>query len=318
MIKQPPKGLNYFLQLIKTMVVVGNLRIAKHILNTGLSCKKTIGENGGKYLLFPEIDLSIHPVKHHFILKTIRNIHQLNRSIGCNIERYGDDILIDIDGWKFYVKTAEDIYFLCETFGQNIYNVILPSKSVVMDIGMNIADSSIYFAAKENVVLVRAFEPFTPTFEMAIRNIKLNPKVATIIEPYNYGLGSHSCRLKCEYSPACKGSVGTTGFVKNAKKNVKNKHIEEIEIKSVAEEITKMKKDFPDCKLVLKIDCEGSEFEIIKNLAAENLLFSISVFLIEWHDKSPIEIIQTLKESKFTVLLADNMNQNIGMLYAFK
>lgn len=312
------KKLNYFVLLIKTMIVVGNLRIAKHITKLRLSCKKIIGENGEKYLWFPELDVSIHPVKHRFILKTIRNIYQLNRVTGCNIQRYGDDILVTIENCKFYVNTVEDIYFLCQTFGQNIYNIIFPKRAVVMDIGMNIADTSIYFANKENVVLVRAFEPFTPTFDMAIRNIKLNPEVASRIEPFNYGLGDKHRRLKCEYSPTCKGGVGIAGFVKRPKKPVKDVSIEEIEIRSVAKEVMKAKKDFPDYNLVLKVDCEGSEFEIIKGLDKENLLSTVSVFLLEWHNKSPVEILEALKNANFTVLVIDDMNQDIGVLYAFK
>jgi len=305
-------------RLVRTMVLVRDLRISKHLVKTGLTCRKVVGENGQKYLWFPELNFSIHPRRHLFVLKTIRNIYQLHRLTSCNIEREADSILINVKDRRFYVNTAEDIYFLCDTFGRNPYNVVFPRKCVVMDIGMNIADASIYFADKKNVVLVRAFEPFTPTFNMAIRNIKLNPGVANKIEPLNYGLGDRHRRLKCEYSLTCKGSAGIYGFVNSGPKHVEDVCTEEIEIRPVAEEVLKVKKDFPDYDIVLKVDCEGAEFEIIASLARDNLLSVISVILLEWHNKSPLEILQTLKNSNFTVLLKDDVNQNIGMLYAFQ
>jgi len=318
MLEKNLKGLTYFVRLVRAMILIRDLRIAKHLVKTGLTCKKVVEENGETYLWFPELKFSIHPRRHLFVLKTIRNIYQLNRLTSCNIKREADSILINVQDCRFYVNTVEDIYFLCDTFGQNTYNVVFPKKSVVMDIGMNIADTSIYFANKKNVVLVRAFEPFTPTFNMAVRNIKLNPGVASKIEPLNYGLSDTHRRLKCEYSPTCKGSVGIGGFVKSARKHVKDACTEEIEIKPVAEEVLKAKKDFPGYALVLKVDCEGAEFEIIASLARENLLSMISVILLEWHDKSPLEILQTLRNANFTVLLKDDVNQNIGMLYAFQ
>jgi ABC-type hemin transport system substrate-binding protein len=53
-------------------------------------------------------------------------------------------------------------------------------------------------------------------------------------------------------------------------------------------------------------------------LAKEHLLNRIDIFVIEWHEKGPSDIVSMLKAAGFTVLSLDGNAVNHGMIYAWK
>ena len=167
---------------------------------------------------------------------------------------------------------------------------------------------------KENVKWVRGYEPFRPTFEAAKRNLALTPDLGRIIEPCNYGISDREVELECDYSYENTAGVGIAGIL--GRKGHVSK--EDVKIKPAADEVARAINDFPNHSLVLKVDCEGSEFEIIESLSEQKLLDQIDVILLEWHEKSPQVIIDTLLGSGFVILNQDNLNGHVGMLYAVK
>jgi hypothetical protein len=70
--------------------------------------------------------------------------------------------------------------------------------------------------------------------------------------------------------------------------------------------------------LYLKIDCEGSEFEIF-NSFGNYLPKQIKGVLMEWHFKEPLDIIDLLLKNSFK-LVKFNLNTKslTGLIYAFR
>jgi len=90
---------------------------------------------------------------------------------------------------------ALDFTQLQEIFLDNAYQYDVAGKNVV-DIGMNIGDSAIYFA-KKGAKRVIGLEPDKESFDLAVKNIEDN-KVADIVTPLNKAINTRNedVRLK--------------------------------------------------------------------------------------------------------------------------
>ena len=305
------KKISNFISFAKLYFWVGNTRIAKHIVREGLEFIR----KSKSCIWFPDLNITLDVKKHFNILRCIRLVSQLQKRTDCKFEQRSNGACIAvIQGCRFNINRSEEIVMLSEIFLDHGYDITLPRKSIVLDIGMNNADSSLYFASKKNIDFVWGYEPFISTFEAARKNLDLNPDLATIIEPYNFGLSDRKAELECDYSAENTAGVGISGIL-GAKSNIVK---EKIKIKPVAHEVVRARRDFPNHSVVLKIDTEGSEFEIIESLNKEKLLDQIDVILLEWHEKSPQLIIEALLESGFVIFNKNNFNSHVGMLYAFR
>ncbi len=298
------------ISLAKAYSLVGNTRIAKHIAREGLEFVR----KGKGCVSFPELDIAFDVKKQINILRRIQIISRLKREVDCKFEQTtaGAHIAL-IQGCRFNIGTGEEIVMLSEIFLDHNYDITLPCKSVVLDMGMNNGDSTLYFASRKNVDFVRGYEPFRPTFEAAEKNLSLNPALAARIDICNFGLGDREGELECDYSAENTAGAGVSGIL-GPKGNVSR---QKIEIRSASGEVARIRQEFPDHSLVAKIDTEGSEFAIIESLDREKVLDQISVILLEWHEKSPAPITNALLKAGFVVFNTDGYNGRAGMLYAF-
>src|SRR5204863_9779982 len=76
-------------------------------------------------------------------------------------------------------------------------------------------------------------------------------------------------------------------------------------------------KNHPSEKIVVKIDCEGAEYEILEKLYLNGLLSRVDVLMIEWHLKGPQSICDLLIKSNFGIVSLLPYNKVAGMIYAF-
>jgi FkbM family methyltransferase len=81
-----------------------------------------------------------------------------------------------------------------EFFEQDILEELrkyIPQNAVILDVGANIGNHSIYWAGTINSSKIHCFEPVQATFSMLLKNIELN-KLQHIIIPHNIALGRSS------------------------------------------------------------------------------------------------------------------------------
>lgn len=190
--------------------------------------------------------------------------------MGLNITQNKDILSLN---WKdkkisFYKQKNNDSTWgaFKDQFIEEQYKYLHVKNRVVVDIGANMGDSAIYFAL-EGAKMVYGFEPYPLIYDLSIKNIKLNNLVKQITL-INKGVGSPSYIHVKEDFISAGGSE-----LKDYKEGRK------IEIISLKDVLTRYK--IPKHS-ALKIDCEGSEYEILLN--SNNEIFSMfDRVMVEYH-----------------------------------
>lgn len=157
------------------------------------------------------------------------------------------------------------------------YSVLRGEGHVVVDIGASIGDTAIYFVRK-GATHVYAFEPYPDTYRTAKRNLELN-KITDKVTLLNEGCGKRSTVKINPSSGALEPSK--TGKIK---------------INSLAE----LTKRYQLKDAILKMDCEGCEYEAIIDATPETLR-KFSQIAVEYHS-GYLDIKTKLENSGFRIL----------------
>ena len=197
-------------------------------------------------------------------------------------------------------------FTIFETFIREDYKGINVKDKLVLDIGANIGDTAIYFAI-HGAKKVISLEPFPNLFRIAKENVIGNGFEDTVqLLNAGYGKGSEIVieeSLKGEAGSQLKAS--RTGSI--------------IKLFTLKELI----KEFGITDAVLKIDCEGCEYDL---LSEENeSLKRFSDVQIEYHYGFKV-LVEKLKDSGFQVNFTDpfeifnkaaiNSKMEVGFIYA--
>ena len=235
---------------------------------------------------------------------------------GAKITTTVDAIVVDFLGVKMNVSNFSDFQLIYEILIKNTYNFVCAKPAVVIDVGMNVGLASLSFAKMPNVTTVYAFEPFAAPLMRAIENFKLNPTLSDKIKAFKYGLGLHDQKLTVSYDPEHTIDVSIHGRAGGGSPV-------EIEVKDAGEEIGKIIEGAGDgVTIVLKLDCEGSEFPIMQSLDNAGIVDRIGVIMCEWHkawapNGSQKEIVNLLISKGFSVFDdTDPFDPYAGRLYA--
>jgi FkbM family methyltransferase len=224
-------------------------------------------------------------------------------------------ILLDTGEVKLWLDAADVIRVAEEVFGAQEYGLRTSTESFVIDIGMNVATTALYFAKEPQVKKVVAFEPSLLAIGRAERNFAINPEIAKKIEVRRYALGATSGKAYFQDHPEWPAA---SKIVQNGTSETQGPNQVLVEIRDAEAELQSLLAETrAHQQIILKMDCEGSEREIFRRLSA-NTLSRIDVILLEWHSPDILdEITQTLQKSAFRVL-ARRREKGIGMLYAFR
>lgn len=225
----------------------------------------------------------------------------LLRDAGFAIARDGAALIAQNEHWRLRFTTAEHLSMAREIFVECCYGLRLTEPHVVVDIGANIGFASLYFAAQSWVHRVCAFEPFPATYEQLRGTLAANPALAAKIETEPYGLGDKPEQLRVSYDPQWSGSMSVAGLGAWRGSATTGDRPAEIVVRSAAEVIRGIRDRFPDHPLVAKIDCEGSEYPILRNLETESLLATFNVIVMEWHERRPDELAERLLRAGFGI-----------------
>ncbi len=226
-------------------------------------------------------------------------------------------ILVEINGINFELFTDEEVYILHEIFVLGVYNVILPSRVVVFDIGMNVGIASLFFAKNNQVDEVQGFEPFPETYQRAVKNFERNPRYRNMIIVHNVGLAIRSSNPEVTYSTTWCGSNTMYGLRHHLRKIKPPFRRTRITLIKAADIVGKYVAEHPTKSIIIKMDCEGAEYEIFESLRDAQLLRSINGFMIEWQYESPATIERTLVDAGFTTWSFTPLGP-WGMIYALR
>ena len=156
---------------------------------------------------------------------------------------------LDILNYEF---NKFDEYILADTIN-------FKKDDVILDIGANVGTTSIYFAKKFPMVKIYAFEPVYYTWKNLKRNLHIN-NVKNIVHCENLAVSKESNNfLTLRLDPY---NSGATSSINNLNQNKKTTH--KFNVKTISLDDIFKKFNIKKVKL-LKIDCEGAEFDILYN-----------------------------------------------------
>ena len=216
---------------------------------------------------------------------------------------YSDDEIFTVfEDIKIYNPT---IYPLNEIFMEyfvdyyNDFDIDYKDR-IIIDIGANSGDTALYFASKGATVY--GFEPVREYYEMALKNFDLNPDLSKNIKIFNYGVSYKKGKINIDAMDS------TSRYVSEGD----SYSVDIIPINDIMNQVT------PD---LLKMDCEGCEFEIIENCD----LSKFNEIIFEQHSrivgKDAGILIDSLKKSGFKIEIASVFGENLddlSLIHAYK
>lgn len=164
----------------------------------------------------------------------------------------------------------DDVATLVVVFFKKEYGRI-PEDAVIVDIGANIGTFSLYAATAAKNTKVFAYEPMPTTYSLLSKNVADNHLQKRILIR-NVGIWKKKDRLKLFLS-------NTSPFHSVYEGSRKGSYLQ---IDVIALDAA-FKKDKITCCDLMKIDCEGAEYEILYNASA-NTLSRIKEIRMEYHE----------------------------------
>ncbi len=204
-----------------------------------------------------------------------------------------------------------------ELMQEEIYGFALNEKCIVLDVGMNVGIAALYFAAHPNVDKVYGYEIVKDNYQLSLENFKLNPQLEHKIIPHLHGLASQDGFIDLEDFESGTIEASIVGLKVNAEQSVQTNAVA---IKAADKELHQIISSNAGRSIIVKLDCEGSEYEIIELLSIAGLLSHIKGFIIEWHNHGPHQILNTLTSHGFMCSYQNHkfFPDTLGMIYAWR
>ena len=198
------------------------------------------------------------------------DLHYLNNIIKKHLSITNIIFPCNISDTDFYFYdsiTSNTVNFVKnEMEGYNFHVIDFKEGDIVIDIGANVGMVSIYLAKKYPFLKIYAFEPVKQNYENLLRNIDINNIPNGVITAENVAITKDRRSVNIITSL---GNTGGSSFAIKRNLNAINSNIH-TNIKSMTFDDIFDKYNIDKCKL-LKIDCEGAEFEILYSANEKNL-----------------------------------------------
>ena len=236
-----------------------------------------------------------YPMK--VVLKKNKSVITVYNQNHLQLLKYDQSVLWDNVTHSFRINTVDRslIFFgagnnsdLPGIFYLQEYDSLAVEGKIAIDIGANIGDSSIYFSTKK-ARKVFAVEPNNLSFQDLLKNIRANAMDDSIF-PFNEALGSGAGFAKIANLTNTNGTLfdGIHAVSEPAKDSI------------LVKDINRMISVTPDNDLILKMDCEGCEYNPIKCIENKNYK-KIEQIFIEYHFGAS-ELPKVLEKMGFSVL----------------
>lgn len=242
-----------------------------------------------KHLLY-SLFLTLHYVKDEDIAEYKNVFNQLlNNNPVIKLKEY------DV------VHEGSDIFL--ERYAEYPYNFKNVSEDgIIIDIGSNVGDTALDFAYEG--LTVYGFEPVKEFYEISLRNVELNPQLKDKINLFNYAVSYKSGTLTIDSMDSTQDYIG-------------QKDSYEVEVLSIDNILEK----FDIKPNLLKMDCEGCEFDIIRNTDLSYFDEIIMEHHAGFRDDNHQDIVDILKNQGFEVELVPLWMydiEDLGIIHAYK
>ncbi|GAB6944287.1 FkbM family methyltransferase [Vulcanisaeta sp. JCM 14467] len=189
-----------------------------------------------------------------------------------------------------------DILF--ENFLGGAYDDVDVSGRVVVDVGAGIGDTAVLFALRgaERVI---ALEPYPSLYEKALMNVRIN------------GLEDKVVLLNAAVSDTDGFTYAPTQEIRDYVlfRPMTHKSSESVRIRTIT--LRTLVKEYGVSNGILKMDCEGCEYEVI-NSAEPETLRAFGQIIIEYH-KGSEPIVTRLKNLGYSIAMKPIKSSNVSM-----
>lgn len=235
-----------------------------------------------------------------------------NEFIGDRQIEYDIDnkIVIDNKNIKITANNNDEAYIqFRENFHLNTYEsgeCFIEEGDICLDLGANLGFFSLY-ALEKGASKVYAVEPVESTFNYLCKNTNFTDKIKCI----NCAAGSETKNSIIRFAEEMSGCSTLTDMHNNTPRNFIDENIKVVNINELLEKHNIDKIDF------LKIDVEGFEYDILKELSREFLKKNVKKIAIELHNfKDKIDTLKyKLKDCNYIYNIVECEN-GFGYLYA--
>jgi len=218
-----------------------------------------------------------------------------NRSAETVTVRYRNGLSLTVDS-----SMRGDLVALLDTYPSYMRNlgVTLGPGDIVIDIGAHIGAFSVPALFHNPGITILAFEPDPRNFRLLSENASRNGLEGKGLSVYNFAVANKEEELMfARGRTSTTGSVARSGFFKAAPDS-------EIVIVSATSVENIFRQHAIDACRLLKVDCEGSEYEIFERLP-EAILSRIENIIVEVHPAragDPADLKSALEGKGFHVM----------------
>ncbi len=218
---------------------------------------------------------------------------------GFHVQSEASNLILSDGHLAFCISTDEEVSMAREIYLEQCYRFHLEGRWNVLDIGANAGFASLFFAAQPWVARVDAFEPFGPTADAFDANLRRNPTLQEKITLWHHGLGEADATATVDYHPPLRGSMTLSGLgAWRGRVDGKTKKVS-VQVRQTSRVLDELRPGFSGRPVLLKIDCEGSEFGILRDLERTGWLSRLDLIVMEWHQHQPDELLAGLSRAGF-------------------
>jgi len=215
---------------------------------------------------------------------TRRQLNNIERTIDYENQRILNslailpDKIIDTGSAKFYVPNYPIDYIQSDIVNNNNffeYDLLqklqpyIKKNAVILDIGANIGNHSIYWATRSNAKKIYSFEPVGNFFKILKKNVEIN-KLNNKVKIFNIGLSDQKINGSIShYDPT---NIGETSIKQDLNGSLVLDKLDNIKIEENAI-------DF------IKIDVEGHELQVLQGSRETLLKHKPTIFIETFPDK---------------------------------
>jgi len=234
----------------------------------------------------------IYPNVYYKIISDKFPIFETNTGLKIKIRKHSTDLMALTHVWLIGEYKSE--------------NFDIKDTDIIIDIGGHIGLFSLYASQFCKNGLIYSFEPVPENYNLLIDNIQSND--LNQIKSFNLAVSNSNSNVKLYLND---DEAGHSMFSKSSKTIT----VDSISLQQIFDD-----NNIKNCNF-LKLDCEGTEYEILQNLPL-SYFNKIEKIVIEYHmaDSHP-ELLENLKKlliSQNYSLKTKKLFSDIGFLYALK
>ncbi|MFP6584098.1 MAG: FkbM family methyltransferase, partial [Candidatus Hydrogenedentota bacterium] len=200
---------------------------------------------------------------------------------------------IQLEVPRSLLGTFKEIY-LGDIYAMKTLCDALPKDSNVIDVGANVGIFSLRLLALKPDATVVAYEPLPSNFEMLQRNAEINPQIVDNFRVFQRAVTGGSESEQTIYFNPEKSFTPTASLIESF--DTSNRGSIQVKTDSLDSIVTEHSMERIH---LLKLDCEGSEFDILDGASPE-LIARIAAIVMEVHESGE-NTIERMKDSLETM-----------------